>query len=312
MSARRLALSLCALAVPCTATRAWAESASADAAIAHGVALRREHQDEAALGEFRRAYSIEPTPRALAQVALAEAALEQWVAAEADLLRALAADDVWIETRRKALQLALEEIDTHLGALEVSGPVGAQVWIDGVFAADLPRGSLRVPARHLLVALRAEGSTLARAEVDVSAGASARVAFALQPGRVEPPLAEQTPPHISDASGYRTVAWVATGSAALFVAVGAGLTALAADRASRFNDDAQCGDLPGMPRSVRCAGYAAAARAAQAGEIAAYALAGVAGSGSALLFLTLPHDTGRRPRAAVRPTLGGVMFLYAF
>src|SRR5258708_34500686 len=109
---------------------ARAEAAVADLAIAHGVSLRREHRDTEALAEFRRAYAEAPTPRALAQIGLAEAALEQWVTAEVDLQRALASDDPWIAKHRQVLRLALNEIDAHLATLEVGGPEGGDLRID--------------------------------------------------------------------------------------------------------------------------------------------------------------------------------------
>src|SRR5262249_16904585 len=79
----------------------------ADQAIAHGVALRRERKDAEALAEFRRAYALSPTPHALGQIALAEAALDQWVSAENDLLHVLVADDPWVARQRSALEIAL-------------------------------------------------------------------------------------------------------------------------------------------------------------------------------------------------------------
>src|SRR5579859_3177458 len=107
MSSVRRAFWGASLAISLVATPARADDSDAEAAIAHGVELRRKHMDVEALADFRRAYAIAPTPRALAQIALAEAALSRWVPAETDLLRAIAAEDEWIDRQRGVLQLAL-------------------------------------------------------------------------------------------------------------------------------------------------------------------------------------------------------------
>jgi len=59
---------------------AWGTAAAqgtdpADAAIRRGVDLRRQGQDDQALQEFKKAYELSPSPRALAQIGLAEQAL---------------------------------------------------------------------------------------------------------------------------------------------------------------------------------------------------------------------------------------------
>ncbi|HEX4352161.1 MAG TPA: tetratricopeptide repeat protein, partial [Polyangiales bacterium] len=63
---------------------------SADALISQGVALRKQGKNAEALVDFQRAYQISPSPRAQAQIALAEQALGDWIAAEDGLVSALA------------------------------------------------------------------------------------------------------------------------------------------------------------------------------------------------------------------------------
>src|SRR4051812_16131890 len=69
----------------------------AEAAIRRGVDLRRQGQDDQALQEFKKAYELSPSPRAIAQIGLAEQALGRWVDAETHLEAALGSKtDAWI------------------------------------------------------------------------------------------------------------------------------------------------------------------------------------------------------------------------
>ena len=316
MTARGVAGGFLGLAALVFGGPALATPGPADEAIAHGVELRRLHRDEEALADFQRAYSIEPTARALAQIALAEAALEQWSSAEADLLRSLALSDPWIDRQRPVLRVALGEIQAHLGTLELSGPVGAQVWIDGVLVTRLPKAFVRVPARRMVLELRAAGSTPARRELEVAAGASVRIALDLQPERPEPPRspgaptggpAPGGPDERTTASGARRVtAWVAGGSATLALAAGVAFTTFVVSHAARYNGGA-CDDQPGEPRSQRCSDDASAVRTGEVGEAVSYGLAGIGALTSAILFATLS-----RGRASLALLPDSVSIRYAF
>lgn len=104
----------------------------ADSLIHRGVEMRRQGHDAEALDTFTRALAIQASPRALAQVALAEQALGQWVAAESRLVAALAnEDDPWIAGNREPLEAALATIRRHLAAIvtvpQVPPPSGVLV-----------------------------------------------------------------------------------------------------------------------------------------------------------------------------------------
>jgi hypothetical protein len=102
-----------------------AEPDPVEAAIHRGVELRRRGDDAQALLEFTKAYDASRSPKALAQIGLAEQALGRWVAAETHLLGALdAKGEPWIEKNRPALQSAVETVSKHLGSLEVLGSPG--------------------------------------------------------------------------------------------------------------------------------------------------------------------------------------------
>ena len=117
------------------------DDAEAEALISRGIDLREHGKDDEALAVFKKALAKSPSPRARAQVALAEQALGLWVAAENDLVLALAADsDAWIAKNRGALEGALAVVRRHIGSLEVRGTDGAEVMLDGVRLGVLPRG----------------------------------------------------------------------------------------------------------------------------------------------------------------------------
>ena len=124
----------------------WLRAASGQAddrdesLVRDGVRLRREGKDQAALAVFRAAWRVKPTPRALAQIGLAELALGDWVAADHDIESALESKaDPWIAKNFKSLSESLDAVQGHLGRLQVLGsPVGAIVRLDGRKAGSLP------------------------------------------------------------------------------------------------------------------------------------------------------------------------------
>lgn len=117
-----------------------ARAEDADALIKQGVELRRAGKDEAALEQFRRAYDLAPTPRALAQMGLAEQALGRWIDGEAHLTKALeGAQESWIAKYRETLEGSRAEIAKHVGSLAVTGgPDGAELRVDGQPVGTLP------------------------------------------------------------------------------------------------------------------------------------------------------------------------------
>jgi PEGA domain len=113
-----------------------------DQLIREGVDLRRRGDDAAALKLFQRAFQMAPSPRATAQMGLAEQALGQWVSAHEHLRAALdAATDTWVVKSQAILREALNHVGDHVGQIEIlGGSVGAEVRINGS-----PRGKLPLP-----------------------------------------------------------------------------------------------------------------------------------------------------------------------
>lgn len=179
----RFRRSLSALSfVACFATTNVARADDdAETLIARGVELREKGKDDEALVVFKQAYAKTPSPRARAQVALAEQALGMWVAAETDLVAALASEaDPWIAKNRAALDGALGVIRRHIGSLEVRGADGAEIRVDGVLVGVASAGTpLRVEAGRRTVEVRSKGHHPTTRAVEVPAGGVARETVSL-------------------------------------------------------------------------------------------------------------------------------------
>jgi hypothetical protein len=168
--------------VACVATENVARADDeAEALIAKGVELREKGRDDEALVLFKKAYAKTPSPRARAQVALAEQALGMWVAAETDLVAALASDsDAWIAKNRAPLDGALGVIRRHIGSLEVRGADGAEVLVDGAPVGVASAGtSFRVEAGRRTLEVRSKGHYPTTRSVEVPAGGVARETITL-------------------------------------------------------------------------------------------------------------------------------------
>ena len=154
------------------ARAAHAQTADPEAEHQRGIALRNEHRDAEALEVFRGLYERTGEVRALARMALAEAALARWVDAETHLARALGTADAWVAQNRASLDVALATVRQHVGSLSVHANVpAADVFVGGIRAGATPlERPLRVPAGTMDVELRAPRYATARRTVTVRPG----------------------------------------------------------------------------------------------------------------------------------------------
>ena len=184
------------------AARAGQDShAEAERLIHHGIQLRRAHDDEGAQREFRKAYDLARTPRAAAQLGLAEQALGRWEDAERHVSEAVAAPgDPWVAKNRPALEGALGTIQAHLGRIEVIGdPVGASVSVNGKATGNLPLpDAVRVSAGEVDVDVRAPGYTPAQRTVSIVGGQYQKLVIHL--AKEEPPAPEPVATPIATAA----------------------------------------------------------------------------------------------------------------
>lgn len=190
-------------------------AAEAETAITAGIELRRQGQDRAALAEFQRAVRLRETPRAIAQMGLAEQALGLWMDANTHVGRALdARDDPWIRKNRATLETARTTIQSHLAQVEVWGaPSGAEVRLDGVLVGTLPSVTAWVGTGEVSMAVTAPGhAPLTRLVTIPAAGrsrehAQLRVLPAITkvPELVAPEASAPPAPALAEPSGVRGV-----------------------------------------------------------------------------------------------------------
>jgi hypothetical protein len=269
------------------------EAGSESALIKKGLDLRQKGKDEEALKEFRRAYEMATTGRALAQIALAEQALGRWVDAERHLADALThMQESWISHNKKHLDQALDDIQGHIGSLDLSGEAkDGTVKIDGVAAATLPLNApLRVPAGSVALEVQAPGYLPIFRNVVVPARGLARehlsfvaVAQTTTPAPPPPPVAAtvttETPKPLAPASAWgagKTVG-VVLGVAAIG-ALGTGIAFHIAheSKAKSYKNDGCQSDTPSSDCQSRYDSINTAKYITIAGYIGAAVLGGVA------------------------------------
>jgi hypothetical protein len=296
--ARAVALALVLIAP------AAAGAEDADALIKQGVELRRAGNDQAALEQFRRAYDLQPTPRALAQMGLAEQALGRWVDGEAHLARALeAAQDPWIGKYRETLERSRGEIGRHLGSLAVTGgPAGAELRVDGQPVGTLPlRRTLRLPLGTFSLEASIGGEVVVARAVSIVAGITAHedlsVAVAVQPA---PSPAAQAKTAVSTADDRAVdtlgpsagaersrLAWAAVAGGVALAGAGAVLLYLGNHNASEY----QTGDC--MVAST-CDSLKRTGSREQVAGVTGLVLGGALGATAAVLFLAPTASADRR------------------
>jgi PEGA domain len=281
---------------------AWAQSSQTaeanDALIANGVALRKEGRDIEALAVFRRAYAVHPSPRALAQIALANQALAHWPDAEQGLMDAMrASDDEWITRNRAYLEQSLSAVQAHLASLEVESNVaGAEFYVAGELLGRLPLDHpLRVSEGDVTLEVRAAGySPLVRTlHVEAKSQVHAAFTFALpaapSANQSSKTTAVEHPSARGGAPSVRTWGLVTFAAAAGLALVGVAGVVTREVEAHIYNDDSQCGPLAGQSRADRCGTHRDIGMAAQTVAIGAFAGAGAAGAVSGLLLLRNPR-----------------------
>ena len=178
LRARTSSLGVVTLVVICAGGRAHADDS--DNLIRQGVECRRKRDDACGLRFFQQAYDKGHTPRALAQMGLAEQALGKWVAASEHLREALAVHgDPWIEKNRAVLTDSAGHVADHVGFVEIfGGSPGAEVRVDGAARGTLPLArSLATTTGTVAIDLAMAGRLPIRRTTTVRAGETTREAF---------------------------------------------------------------------------------------------------------------------------------------
>lgn len=316
MNARRAAARGVLLLTLATSS-ASAQEASDEDLLRQGVELRSHGRDAEALEVFRRAWERSHSPRAQAQVALAEQALGRWLEAEEHLTAALTATgDPWVARTRPVLEQALGVIRQHLGRLEVEGNVpGAAVRVDGREVGTLPlRAPVRLRAGDVTLEVSAPGYYPVSRRVTIPPDAAARELVELARRAAETPAATPAPrpvaqpsttvvaparapaPHSEPPAGaaQRTAGWALGGAAVLLIAGGAVMLPVGNATMEQYNDDDRCTPPGGGTREQTCSDDRRQAELLQGLGVAALVVGGAAGVASAALLLTAPRGRGRR------------------
>jgi hypothetical protein len=261
----------------------YADEPESETHIQQGVELRRSGRNADALVEFQKAFALDPTPRARAQVGLALQALGDWLGAERWIGEALRfQDDAWIAQYRSTLEGAMATIGAHLGRLYVEAEVDeGEVLVNGASVHALPAAEpIRVVAGTLDVVVRAPGYVPARRAVEVAAGGEVHVAFKLDPLAATPsgrspatPAGERAGDVAATSARPRstvggTIALAATGVLAV---VGIVAWRIYQADVATYNDDGQCQRPGGGNRGQQCGGYRDSANVALGVEIGSFA-----------------------------------------
>jgi hypothetical protein len=217
-------------------------AAEADPALRHlnrGLQLLSNNRDQEALEEFRAAYDLSPSIKALAQMGLAEASLKLWLDAEKHLSEVLGAtDDKWVVHNTRPIEEQLEQVKSHLGWLVVTGTAKAEVIVDGkvIGKLPLPRRLIRHAEGWAVVEARLDAQQPIRKNVEVVGRQFQQVDLQFQalPAPVAPRpapiaaqqivLAPQAPalatPEASEPWGYRALPWISMAAGAFAFADG--------------------------------------------------------------------------------------------
>jgi hypothetical protein len=110
--------------------------------------------------KFKAAQGIYPTPRAAAQLGLAEESMTMNPEAEAHLSEALGSPkDPFIRENKRKLKAALDRVKKHIGTLTITGtPDGTEVFVNNRSIGLLPiNGPTRVSSGSLTISAKKEG-----------------------------------------------------------------------------------------------------------------------------------------------------------
>ncbi len=312
---------LACAAVVCVATaltsgEALAQRDALEARYDQGVALREQHRDADAVALYRALYDETHAPRALAQMALAEAALGQWTDAEEHLTQALSASgDAWMQRHRAALEGAQRTIREHLGTLDVvcSTP-GAELWIQGRRVSALPLARpVRVVAGTVAFEVRAPERVTVMRVATVTANGFARETVdlvAAAPAVAAAPTPTQTPavaaaprpitaPTAPPRSGglQRTLGIAAAAGAGVFLIGGAVAYVVGLGQTDDFNATCPPPDSPGL--STECSNLASSVHTMEALAVTGFVGGGLLAAGATVLLLTSPSRQSERGASAL-------------
>lgn len=242
------------------------DEARAEELLERGVELRRTDQDAEALVLFRQALELAPnSSRAQAHLGTTYQAIGRWVLADEFLGKALAhSSDAYVNRHRRALEQAREFVQEHLGLLEISGgPAGAEVLLNGQSIGKLPmREPVRVPVGSYQMEVALAGHYGVNLPVRISRQALTRELVELLPlsggsrGKGAAAGVSGAGPGegagVEPSGGPSWLTWTLAGAGVAAAGVGTVALIQRQQHADRWNDDAQCLNVPGQSRRNLC------------------------------------------------------------
>jgi len=284
-----------------------------------GIDLRIAGDDEGALREFKKAYAMSATPKAAAQMGLAEQALGRWEDADLHLTEAMhAAEDPWINRNRKTLDDAVTVIKQHVARVEVvAEPAGAEILVNGRVVGVAPlSAAVRVSAGEVAVEARAAGYTTASHVVHVVGGQYQSVVLRLEKEggpekikKVPAEIVERPPPEEAPSTVRPILKWTALGLGAAGLATGIAASIIHEKGVSDFGKalNGTCAESGGiayhqgtMTRAPECQSSLDTYRHARVAQIVGFAAAGPFTATWLVLALTEPTESASSGHASAR------------
>jgi hypothetical protein len=254
---RRMSLIAFWLAVGAVALPARADDPATESLIRRGVELRKAERHEEALDLFQKAHALSPSGRTFGQMGLAEFSLKRFVDAETHLTAALDSNLPWVAHNRGPLEQALVGVRSHIAIVDVIGPAGAEVAVNGKSVGRLPLPApFHLAEGHLRIEGTAPEHQPAALDVTVIGGRAFKVTLNLapvvppEPGQPTPPISTIPPTgvdHPAETSPASWRRWAGGGLVAVSAAaITTGIVWLAVD------NNGTCNIPAGAPSGARC------------------------------------------------------------
>jgi tetratricopeptide (TPR) repeat protein len=276
---------LLALVLLTVARAGWADEAAAKKAFLRGVAAGQRHDYRAAAVAFEEAFKEAPRAAAKYNAALAWNAADEPAHAADAFQEALAFGGLDAADAKDA-ERKLSVLDKALGRIEVSGPKGATVSVDGSEPQPVPLHAHVAAGKHTVVANLDDGHKVER-EVVIGTGAREQVRIP-ESGDRAPTVAgsEAAPPPTSTA---KRVGFVLLGASAASIGTAIGLGVATLGARDRYNNG---GDKSASDRS--------SAVSLEAATNVFWVTAAVTGAVGGVLLFTAKSSTSAAPSASVR------------
>ncbi len=313
---RLAALTLILVSLSFTTDRAHAQEA-ADVARAkqlqvEGLKLLDKSDPGGALEKFDAAYALVPSPKVIFNKGRAHEALGNDLEALSAFETFLAAPNMPQPARQDA-QHRVEKLRGRVSFLAVSGPSGAEVFLDDQAKGQLPieAAFAMAPGQHE-VRLQRNGQELHRQTVQARPGATINVNVVVESQTIirepSPALVSPQPqpawqpqqlevaisqPKGDQASGWvRPAAWITAGLAVAAISFGSIEQLRASSKANEFDDfrqapltgDGKCGEAAPQAGGGACTSLLGDYEKAQDLALAGFIAGGVLAAGAATLF----------------------------